>query len=487
MKVQEILKITKGKLLSGDSTAEIDLATILTDSRNIKTGEFFLPLKGNNFDGEEFIGEAFKKGAVGAFTIRQGARAQACLPRTISAQGLPARLSASASASQGRDGKPRAGVGQEKIIIQVKNTTKALQEIAHEHRIRFDIPVIGVTGSNGKTTVKDMTAKVLSSKYKVLKNEGTKNNHIGLPQTLLKLKKYHEICILEMGTNHKGEIRSLADIARPNIAVITNIGPSHLEFLKDLKGIFESKKEIFEFLDEDSLVILNGDDKYLSKIKNNKFKIMRFGFNKVNDFRASIVSTEKDKIVFLLNNKSPFVLNLAGIHNIYNALAAIAVARHFELDYDSIKKGLAECVPAYMRLNIKNIDGVVVIDDAYNSNPLSMRAALETIKSYPAKSRWIVSADMLELGEKENYFHRGVGEAVVRGGFDGLVTFGKLSQQTSSAALKSGMAKNRIWHCSNHEEIAAVLRKVAKAGDVVLIKGSRTMKMEKVLEILKDK
>ena len=255
MKVQEILKITKGKLLSGDSTAEIDLATILTDSRNIKTGEFFLPLKGNNFDGEEFIGEAFKKGAVGAFTIRQGARAQACLPRTISAQGLPARLSASASASQGRDGKPRAGVGQEKIIIQVKNTTKALQEIAHEHRIRFDIPVIGVTGSNGKTTVKDMTAKVLSSKYKVLKNEGTKNNHIGLPQTLLKLKKYHEICILEMGTNHKGEIRSLADIARPNIAVITNIGPSHLEGLKTLEAILLEKAKLFYHLEKNGTIL----------------------------------------------------------------------------------------------------------------------------------------------------------------------------------------------------------------------------------------
>ena len=455
MKVQEILDITKGNIISGDPAAEIDLAAISTDSRAIKKGQFFLPLKGTNFNGEDFIDDAFDKGAIGAFITGPGSRVQ--------------------------------GQGAEKIIIQVEDTLKALQQIAHEHRMKFNIPVIGVTGSNGKTTAKDMTAKILSPKYNVLKNEGTKNNQIGLPQTLLRLNKEHDLCVLEMGTNHMGEIRTLADIARPDIAVITNIGPSHLKFLKDLEGVSESKKEIFEFLGEDSLAVLNGDDEYLSKIKNNKFKIIRFGLDKGNDFRASIVSTEKGKIDFLVNDKSPFVLNMAGVHNVYNALAAIAVAGHFNLDYDSMKKELAEYTPIYMRLNIEDIDGVIIIDDAYNSNPLSMRAALETIRSYPAKSRWVVSADMLELGDKEDDFHKAIGEAVARGGFDGLLTFGKLSRQTSSAALKSGMDRNKVWHCSDREEVAQTLRKWAKAGDVVLVKGSRSMKMEEVIEKLKTR
>ena len=233
MLIKKILKITNGKLLSGSAASDIDPMSISTDSRTIRPGEFFLPLKGNNFDGEKFIEDAFDKGAIGAFVGGRG---------------------------------PGTG-DRDKIIIQVKNTTEALQKIAHVHRMEFDVPVIGVTGSNGKTTAKEMISKVLSSRFNVLKNEGTKNNHIGVPQTLLKLDKRHDICVLEMGANHKGEIRLLADIARPDIAVITNIGPSHLEFLKDLKGVFDAKREIFEFLDENSVAIINGDDKWLSKVK----------------------------------------------------------------------------------------------------------------------------------------------------------------------------------------------------------------------------
>ena len=453
MKISDIVRITNGRLVSGSPEADIDLASISTDSRTIVKGEFFLPLKGNNFDGEKFIGEVFKKGAMGAFTTSHG-------PWTLA-------------------------TGH--IIIQVKDTTDALHKIAHANRMEFDIPVIGVTGSNGKTTVKDMIAGVLSSKFNVLKNEGTKNNHIGLPQTLLKLNKDHDACVLEMGTNHKGEVRLLADIARPDIAVITNIGPSHLEFLKDLNGVLKSKKEIFEFFSKDNIAILNGDDEYLSEVKRDKFKVVRFGLNKANEFKASIISTEKGKIDFLVNGEFPFVLNIAGIHNVHNALAAIAVARHFKLDYESIKKKLAGYAPPSMRLNVKNIDGVIIINDAYNSNPLSMRAALETVKIYPAKARWVVSADMLELGKKENYFHAAVGKAIARGGFDGLVTFGDLSRHMSSAALKSGMPKDRVWHCSTRDEVTDILRKVIKEGDVVLVKGSRAMKMEEVVERLSCK
>lgn len=462
MKISEILKVTEGKLISGDVKNDINLASISTDSRTIKKGRFFLPLKGGNFNGEDFIDEALKKGAIGAFTQRSSP---------------PGRLRFA----------PHKAKSQEKIIIRVKDTTKALQRLAHYNRMRFNIPVIGITGSNGKTTAKDMISQVLSARFNVLKNEGTKNNHIGVPQTLLKLNKKHDICVLEMGANHKGEIRLLADAARPDIVVITNIGPSHLEFFKDLKGVFETKKEIFEFLNRGSLVIVNGDDEYLSGLKKRIFKIIKFGFDEKNDFSSSLVSAGFGRIEFLLNDKICFTLNLLGTHNVYNALAAIAVARHFKLGFRTIKESLAKYTPTYMRLNIKKIGGIVVIDDAYNSNPSSMRCALQAMKNISANAKWVVSADMLELGRKENDFHRMIGESVVRLGFKGLITFGRLSKHTYNRALECGMDETNAWHCVTRDDVACILHKVAKRGDAVLVKGSRAMKMEEVIEKLSRK
>jgi UDP-N-acetylmuramoyl-tripeptide--D-alanyl-D-alanine ligase len=447
MKIGDIIKATKGRLVSGPPETEIDLASISIDSRTIVEGQFFLPIKGVNFNGEEFVSEALKKGAAGAFVTK----------------------------SQGHK-------SQDKIVIQVKDTTDALQKLAHRNRMKFRIPVIGVTGSNGKTTVKDMIAGVLSQKYNVLKNEGTKNNHIGVPLTLLKLNNSHDMCVVEMGTNHRGEIRSLAGIARPTVAVITNIGPSHLEFLRDLKGVFAAKREILETLNRGSLAVINGDDEYLSTIKSKVLKIMRFGFNGANDFHASGVSAERSGIKFILNDRSLFTLNLIGAHNVYNALAAIAVAYNFDISYSDTKKALSEYSPAGMRLNVRQVGDVTVIDDAYNSNPLSMRSAIEALAGYPAKGRWIVSADMLELGQREEEFHKMIGEAIARSGFSGLITFGTLSRHTSSRALECGMDKNRVWHCSDRARIADILKGSMDEGDAVLVKGSRAMKMEEVIE-----
>jgi len=353
--------------------------------------------------------------------------------------------------------------------------------------MRFRVPVIGVTGSNGKTTVKDMIAGALSSKFNVLKNEGTKNNHIGVPLTLLKLNDSHDMCVVEMGTNHRGEIRLLAGIASPTVAVITNIGPSHLEFFGDLKGVFAAKREILETLRVGSLVVINGDDEYLSTIKSRIFKIMRFGLNIINDFQASGVSADGASIRFTLNYRSPFTLNLIGAHNVYNALAAIAIAYNFDISYLATKKVLSEYSPAGMRLNARQVGDVTVIDDAYNSNPLSMKSAIKALTEYPAKGRWVVSADMLELGQREKEFHSMVGEAIARSGFNGLITFGNLSRHTSLRALECGMNKNRVWHCSDRAEIADILKKSMDKGDAVLVKGSRAMRMEEVIKKLSCK
>jgi UDP-N-acetylmuramoyl-tripeptide--D-alanyl-D-alanine ligase len=473
VKISEILKVTKGRLLSGDPQGDIDPASISTDSRTICPGEFFLPLKGVNFNGEEYIESAFKKGAIGAFTT------QCAVSR------IRPRLWRDPAKHEARPAG--RGTRRERVVIQVKNTTDALGEMARWNRLQFRVPVIGVTGSNGKTTTKDMIAKVLSSKFNVLKNEGTRNNRIGVGMTLLKLNSSHHVCVIEMGTNHRGEIRLLAGIAMPTIAVITNIGPSHLKFLKDLKGVFNAKREIFEVLKKNSLVLLNGDDEYLSTVKGKRLKIMRFGFNENNDFRASGFSSGVNGIRFILNGRSRFELNLLGAHNIYNALGAIAAAYNFDISYPCTKKALLEYSPPHMRLNVKRVGGVTVINDAYNSNPLSMKSALEALKDFPGRSRWIVSADMLELGEREKEFHGLVGETIAKSGFDGLITFGDLSMHTSSRALECGMGRDRVWHCSSRGEAADILNRYAKKGDCILVKGSRSMKMEEVVAALSRK
>lgn len=451
MKVKEIVKVTGGKLLAGSPETDIDLSKISTDSRTIKKGEFFLALSGPNFSGSDFVKDALKKGAMGAIA----------------------------------ENMPLTDAGHGKVLIKVKNGTKALQDIAACHRNKFVIPVICVTGSNGKTTVKDMTAAVLSTYYNVLKNEGTKNNHIGVPQTLLKLQPDHDMCVLELGTNHRGEIRALAAIARPTIAVLTNIGASHLEFLKDLNGVYEEKKDILKFLDKKSgIVILNGDDEFLSKIKGPKSRVVRYGLKKSNNFSAEIVSTDKDRIAFLVNGKEGIELNLLGVHNVYNALAAIAVATRFKIGYDHIKNALALFRPTSMRLDLINAGKIDIINDSYNSNPLSMKTAVEAMKSHSARARWVVSGDMLELGKQSAHFHRMVGEMIASAGIEGLLTFGEFSKHTLSAALGAGMNEKRLWHCATHDEIVDILKEVMQDGDLVLVKGSRSMRMEKVVDKL---
>lgn len=453
MKVREIVKITHGKLLSGKPDNEINLSAISTDSRDIKKGDIFLALKGLNFNGDKFAEEAFKKGAAGAI---------------LAICNLDLKTY------------------KDKIIIQVKDTTKALQEMAAHNRKQFDIPVICITGSNGKTTVKDMTWHILSSRYNVLRNEGTKNNHIGVPQTLLKLNEKHEICVLELGTNHKGEIAALAAIARPTTCVFTNIGPSHLEFLGGLDGVFEEKKNVLKYLDKDSgSIVLNGDDEFLSRINGKGFKVVQYGFSKGNDLRAEASGQGSDRLVFMVNNTMVFELNLLGAHNIHNALAAIAVSLNLGIDYKDIREALLSYKPTYMRLERENVGGIDILNDSYNSNPLSMLRALEVIKHYRARAKWVVTGDMLELGQESERFHKMIGESAAKSGIEGLVAFGELSKHTISQALLSGMSRDKLWHCSTHDEIAKLLKKVAKSGDVILLKGSRSMRMEKVLHKLK--
>ena len=460
MKISEMVRVTGGKLLSGDPDIDVDLSRISTDSRTVRRGDLFIALNGPNFNGDKFVAAAFSKGAIGAVMACAGKRG--------------AERSASRPSSQ------------RKIVIKVMDTTDSFQRIAAAHRNKFKIPVIGITGSNGKTTMKDLAAAILSCKYNVLKNEGTDNNHIGVPKTLLKLNKDHEICVLELGTNHPGEVKKLCDIASPDTAVITNIGPSHIEFFNDLEGVYRAKIEILASAKRrKGSIIINGDDRYLKRIRPDSGRMIKFGFEDMNDYKASIIGLDRDKVSFSVNSNWIFVSRLLGIHNIYNALGAIAIGRSFGVQYPAIKGALASFRPTSMRLDMKKICGIDIINDAYNSNPQSMSAALEVLEGYPALSRWVVSGDMFELGDKAEYFHRMIGVLIAKSGADGLLTIGKLSRYTSAEAYASGMQKNTLWHCPDHAAASRILGKVAKKGDLILIKGSRGMRMEKVLEKLK--
>jgi UDP-N-acetylmuramoyl-tripeptide--D-alanyl-D-alanine ligase len=449
-RVSELLKATKGRLASGKKNTAA--TGISLDSRTIKAGEAFISIKGNNFDGHAFIGEAVKRGAKAVITqslnypITQ-------LPKDVS-------------------------------FIQVKDTTKALGDIARSQREKFDLPVIAVTGSNGKTTAKEMIAWVLSKEFKVLKNEGTKNNHIGLPQTLLALDSSYDFAVLEAGTNHPGEIEYLAKICRPNIGVITNIGHSHLEFLKDLKGVYREKCSLLKYLRKPNVALLNADDALLKNRIDKKEKgVVTFSFGIKNraDFFASDIRRDNGKIEFSVNAKFRFTLNALGYHNIYNALIAISTARLLGLEYGDIAGSLASFSLPQNRLNLIELKKIKFINDTYNSNPVSLKQALDALHNFRVRGRKIfIMGDMLELGPQKESFHYQVG-SFAAGICDVLVTVGELSKKAAQGARESGF-KN-IFVCATSLEARDILfKKIAPCPeDVVLVKGSRSMKMEEVL------
>lgn len=446
--VKEILDATKGRLLSGN---EEDILTgVSTDTRRMKGGELFLAIKGDRFDGHNFILDSVSR-AARAVLIQRDCIANANF-------NIP-------------------GVS----VISVSNSVKALGDIAHYHRKRFDIPVIAVTGSNGKTTTKEMISAILSKKMNVLKNFGTENNHIGVPFTLLRLDPSYNIAVLEMGTNHLGEIRRLSEIAKPSEVVITNIGPSHLEYLRDTRTVMQAKCEILEFLDKDGKVVINADDESLKKLKT-EFKMVRFGLSKRYDFYAEEIDVEPDSISFKLNGKWDINLGLIGRHNVYNVLCAISAAWDFGVTIDEIKDVLQGFRVPNMRMEVKRIGELRIINDTYNSNPLSMKQAIEVLRDVTTKGRKIlIAGDMLELGSFSSRFHHLVGRQAAESGIDLLLAVGRQAEHIVNGAQEAGMAAKKIHCCSLTKEACGLVSNLIKAGDTVLVKGSRAMKMEEIV------
>lgn len=450
---KDVIEATSGRLLKGDP--ERRFAGVSTDTRNLKREDLFIAIKGPNFDGHDFIGEARSKGAIGALVSRDVA------PRPFPSG-------------------ERAGEGF--VIIEVKDTVKALGDIAKFHRKRFDIPVIAVTGSNGKTTAKDMTAQVLSVKYNVLKNEGTENNFIGVPQTLLRLKNSHKIAVIELGTNHFGEIARLAEMIQPSCGVIINIGPSHLEFFGNVDNVREEKLELLKYLGGDCACVVNGDDRRLVKDAETICEeVVTFGLEAGGAFMASGIKEEGGTIGFVLNNNTAFRLNVLGKHNVYNALAAIAVGSLYGISPREMAQELEKFKLPKLRMESAEMRGIRFIFDCYNSNPYSMASAIETLKAMDCRGRKIIVAgDMLELGTAAPQMHREIGKVAAQAKTDILMGVGPLSGFILEGAQEEGIGGDSLLHFENSVEASRALKDILREGDLVLVKGSRGMKMEEI-------
>lgn len=456
--LSEILEATGGKFIYGREALAV--SGVSSDSRSLNTKDLFIAIRGKNFDGHNFIPDAINKGA--SVVVVDGSF----------------RLDASC-------GKLRHK-GHEKVAyVRVVDTLKALGDIASFHRARFDIPVIAVSGSCGKTTTKDMIAQILSAQFNVLKNEGTFNNSIGLPHTLLKLNNDIDMAVVELGTSNFGEIRRLAQIARPNIGVLTNVGPAHLEFFGSTCAVLKEKYELINNLQPPAMAILNADDVLLKKkIKIEKDKsVFTFGLNNQCDFKASNIKIGKEgKIDFILNERQLFRINVLGRHNIYNALCALACGMVFGITPDKLRNRLSNFILPLTRINLKKIKDYQVIDDTYNSNPLSLECAIEVLANFNIRGRKVlVMGDMLELGEKSAFLHRKAGEKIIRAGINTLITVGRHSLETAEFVRKS-RADLKVYSCGCALEAKGILSSLLRKDDLVLVKGSRALAMEKAIQ-----
>ncbi|MFH1613126.1 MAG: UDP-N-acetylmuramoyl-tripeptide--D-alanyl-D-alanine ligase [bacterium] len=451
--VKEILLATNGILIQGDKKTVVSHISI--DSRNIPNNAFFIAIKGNFFDGHDFILDVIKKGVLGIIVSN------------INKENIQAEI----------------------IIIKVKNTLKALQDIAHHIRKKIKCPIIAITGSNGKTTTKEMTASILESKYKTFKNKGNFNNHIGVPLSILEMNPFHEIGVFELGMSGIGEIKLLCKILKPTIGVVTNVGLAHLEFLKTIKNIAKAKSELPESLKEKNIIILNNDDKYVEAMKNKtKAFVMNFGLNNKAMVKAEkIINKKENGYEFVLKYKSKKIeiaLPILGKHNILNALASASVGIALKVSLENIKNKLSQFQAPCYRMEVIKFKKITFLNDCYNANPSSMKEALLTLDNFDSKKRKIaILGDMLELGKKSKKFHEEIGNLVASLNIDIILTKGKEFYAITEKCFKK--SKKQFFSFLENKQIVKKLKTILKSNDVVLIKGSRGMEMEEILEIYK--
>ncbi len=458
--VERLVEITQGQLLLGDVRTMVNGLCI--DSRTATPGCAFVAFVGERVDGHAFMGQAIEAGARAILVTRDDEA-----------------IRASVSSTRRRD----------VALVLVSDPVTAVQALAAYHRSRLACPVIGVTGSTGKTTTKDLIASVLGRRMRVVVSEGNRNNELGLPLTIMEAGSDTGALVLEMAMRGPGQIAALASIARPTAGLVTNVGVSHLELLGSESAIAQAKGELVEAVPSTGRVFLNGDDAWSATLaKRSRAAITLYGLNDRCDVRAhDIAVDERGDVTFTLCSEEGSIevaLPVPGRHNVYNALAAAAVGLYLELSLKDVAEGLRAARITPMRAEVfETARGVTVINDAYNANPVSMRAALEMLGDMPTQRlRIAVLGDMAELGSFSELAHFQLGEQIASSSVDVLVTVGSLARRIADGARAAGMDPDRVRPCSVAEEASEVLDDLVEAGDTVLVKASRVMGLERVVE-----
>ena len=463
LKIKDILKCTNGKLIIGD--IEKECKNYSKDTRTIKKGDTYIGIKGEKFDGSSFWKDALNNGA------------ETVIINNIKLDEIEEYKK------------------QNKNIIQVEDTIKAIGEMSsYKMKIqkeKYNLKVVGVTGSVGKTSTKDIIANVLSKKYKVLKTEGNNNNHIGLPLTILRLQD-EEIAVIEMGMNHLGEISYLTKIAKPDIAVITNIGTSHIGNLGSRENILKAKLEILEGMDKKKIVINNDNDllnKWYLENKNN-IEIHTFGIKNESEFNAKNIKLKENSSEFICENKNEKInieVPVGGEHFILNALCGLTVGKLLNLNNEEIKNGIKDFKLTAKRMEINHLkNNITIINDSYNASYESMKASISNLKNMNGERKIAVLGDMFELGDFSEKLHKEVGTEIYKNKIDKLYLIGNYSKFIGEEAEKEGYKKENIFYFENKDELFNNLKNNLKSGDVILIKASNGMKLFEIAEKLKN-
>jgi UDP-N-acetylmuramoyl-tripeptide--D-alanyl-D-alanine ligase len=454
----DIVQHTHGTLLQGD--AQLRVSGVSTDSRLVKVGDLFVALRGERVDGHQFVAAAVQRGAVAVLISAVQPTASAVDDLSVA-------------------------------IILVRDTLQALQDLARAQRRQFHGTVVAITGSNGKTTAKELTAAVLQTRFATFKSPGNLNNHIGLPLALLHLASTHEIAVCEMGMNHLGEIRLLCDIAQPHLGVVTNIALAHVGYVGSLERIQQAKGELIAALDPTGVAIVNADDpRTLALGKQAPCRVITFGTAETAMVRGRVRADHGlhgvQCLVDIDGAARDVHLHLPGTHNLMNALAAAAVGVALQVPAAAIVAGLQTYRGMYGRLAIRRgQEDVTLIDDTYNANPDSMRVALELLARVPVSGhRLAVLGDMLELGDAAPALHHEVGVLVHRSGVHHLIVLGQLARYIAQGAQEAGLTAERIHYAASQEEALTLLKRLQGPHDVVLVKGSRGMAMEHLVQAL---
>ena len=452
------------------------LGGVSIDTRTLAPGDLFIAIRGERFDGAQFAAAAIDAGAAGVVVPR----------------GWMAASGARGAGAVNRGATPASNGGEAPVVIEVDDTTRALQALARAIRRESGTRVVAITGSAGKTTTKEATSELLATRYRVIRNRGNFNNHIGLPLSLVELRRRPEIAVVELGMNHAGEISTLVRIAEPEVRVWTNVGDAHVGFFASVDAIADAKAEIFEGARPSDLLVANADDpRIAARCPAFAGRISTFGIDRDADIRAeSVVDRGIDGVsarVATPRGDIPLTTSLVGRGNLENLLAAVGVAIEFDVPLPDIAAAALRLRPASHRGDVMRLaGGVTVIDDSYNANPTATKGALEVLAGSQASRRVAVVGEMLELGDQSQELHAMVGRAAARAGLDFLLAVGgKPAGALADAAVAAGMSASQVRHVATSDEAADAAAAFVRAGDLVLVKGSRGIRTDRVVDRLK--